>query len=142
MKILPSRSDLMRGVRRENTTPEMVVRSVAHSLGYRFRLHRKELPGSPDIVFVKQRVAPFVHGCFWHRHQDCRRTTVPKTNTEFWSVKFAANVKRDKRATRELTNMNWRCLVIWECETRDSRLVAQILTAALSGHSVATGYTS
>jgi DNA mismatch endonuclease, patch repair protein len=116
------RSQMMSGIRGKNTRPELVVRSVAHRLGLRFRLHRKELPGRPDLVFPKHRTAVFVQGCFWHRH-DCGLAAVPKTRTEFWLSKFAANVKRDRICRAELESGGWRVLEIWECETRDPRTV-------------------
>jgi DNA mismatch endonuclease, patch repair protein len=120
------RSQMMSGIRGKNTRPELVVRSVAHRLGLRFRLHRKELPGRPDLVFPRHRTAVFVQGCFWHRH-DCGLAAVPKTRTEFWLAKFAANVKRDRLCRAELENRGWRVLEIWECETRDARIVERRL---------------
>ena len=112
------RSEIMRTVKSRNTFPERRVRSVAHRLGLRFRLHRRDLPGSPDLVFPKRMTALFVHGCFWHRHENCRRATTPKTNTEYWCRKFSGNVKRDKENRRELEGGGWKVLVIWECETK------------------------
>ncbi|MER2218892.1 very short patch repair endonuclease [Methylobacterium brachiatum] len=112
-----ARSALMSRVRGANTKPELVVRRAVHALGYRFRLHRRDLPGSPDLVFPRLRLALFVHGCFWHRHQGCRRTTTPKTRVEFWANKFEANVRRDERVVAELQALGWRCETIWECET-------------------------
>ena len=114
-----SRSALMARVRGKDTKPEMVVRRVAHALGYRFRLHRRDLPGSPDLVFPNRRKVIFVHGCFWHRHPGCRRATTPKTRAEFWLAKFERNVERDVRKEIELMAAGWEVLVIWECETRD-----------------------
>ncbi|MDX8518725.1 very short patch repair endonuclease [Mesorhizobium dulcispinae] len=112
-----ARSALMARVRGANTKPELIVRRAAHALGYRFRLHRRDLPGSPDLVFPRLRVALFVHGCFWHRHENCRRATTPKTRTLFWSTKFEANVRRDQRVVAELAALGWRSEIIWECET-------------------------
>lgn len=119
----------MARVRGKNSTPEMAVRSVAHQLGYRFRLHRRDLPGTPDLVFPGPRKAIFVHGCFWHRHPKCFRTTTPKTRAAFWAQKFADNIKRDRRVRRQLRDAGWDVLIVWECQTfdRDSleaRLVA------------------
>lgn len=112
------RSALMAKIRSRNTTPEIRVRRVAHALGLRFRLHKTSLAGSPDLVFPKHRVALFVHGCFWHRHQDCSRSTLPKTRTDFWRQKLADNVKRDRVTVEALQRDGWRVDIIWECETR------------------------
>jgi DNA mismatch endonuclease, patch repair protein len=103
----------------KNTKPEIAVRRVAHKLGYRFRLHRRDLPGNPDIVFPGRRVALFVHGCYWHRHGACRFAYNPKSNVEFWQAKFKNNVARDARAKEQLERMGWHVAVIWECETAD-----------------------
>lgn len=103
----------------KGTKPEMAVRKLAHSLGYRFRLHRKDLPGTPDLVFPGRRIAIFVHGCFWHRHAGCRFAYRPKSNIEFWQTKFKNNVARDRRAEKELKRLSWRVAIIWECETSD-----------------------
>ena len=108
----------MRAVRPKNTSPERKVRSVAHSLGLRFRIHRCDLPGSPDLLFPKRRTVIFVHGCFWHRHENCPRATTPKTNTEYWSRKFKDNMERDRQNGRKLEDDGWKVLVIWECETK------------------------
>ncbi|MHA6193867.1 very short patch repair endonuclease [Pseudomonas wadenswilerensis] len=112
------RSKIMRSVSRKNTKPEIIVRSLLHSLGFRFRLHQKSLPGSPDIVLAKYKTAIFVHGCFWHRHPGCRYASTPKTRQEFWLPKFEANVTRDAKKEAQLIELGWRVLVIWECETR------------------------
>lgn len=112
----------MRNIRGKDTEPEMVVRSAAHRLGLRFRLHDARLPGRPDLVFARHRTVVFVNGCFWHRH-DCRLAAVPKTRVEFWAAKFAANQARDNRNRRELEAQGWRVLEIWECETRDPKVV-------------------
>lgn len=95
----------------------MAVRRAAHALGLRFRLHRKNLPGRPDLVFPKHRLVLFVHGCFWHRHQGCKRATTPKTRADFWNSKFKENEARDKRVAAALREAGWRVAVIWECET-------------------------
>jgi DNA mismatch endonuclease (patch repair protein) len=115
--VSPARSALMARIRGADTKPELLVRRAAHALGYRFRLRRRDLPGSPDVVFPRLKVALFVHGCFWHRHKECRRTTMPKTRTEFWSAKFEDNIRRDRRVAAELEALGWRCEVVWECET-------------------------
>jgi DNA mismatch endonuclease (patch repair protein) len=114
------RSAIMAGIRGKDTKPEIAVRRAAHALGYRFRLHRRDLPGSPDLVFPKLRCVIWVHGCYWHRHKGCRFAYEPKSNVEFWRSKFEKNKDRDRRAFAELVNMGWKPLVIWECETRDS----------------------
>lgn len=113
-----SRSDIMRAVKRAHTAPEMIVRQELHALGLRFRLHRRDLPGSPDIVLPRLRTVIFVHGCFWHRHSDCRYATTPKTRQEYWLPKFAANIERDARKEAQLQALGWRVLLVWECETK------------------------
>lgn len=108
----------MKRVGRKNTKPELIVRSQLHALGLRFRLHKKNLPGSPDIVLPKHRTVVFVHGCFWHRHSNCRYATIPKTRQEFWIPKLESNVNRDLRKEAQLRELGWRVLVVWECETK------------------------
>jgi DNA mismatch endonuclease (patch repair protein) len=108
----------MRAVKRHHTKPEIVVRKLLHRIGLRFRLHRRDMPGSPDIVLPRHRTVIFVHGCFWHRHEGCRYATEPKSNRDYWLPKFAANVERDERKASALRNEGWRVLVVWECETR------------------------
>lgn len=125
------RSRLMRRVKQRNTKPEMLVRSLLHRLGYRFSLHRKDLPGTPDIVFPKRRLVLFVHGCFWHRH-DCRRGRLPKTHLEYWEPKLAANKARDQRKELELTEHGWRVATVWECELDDMQTLSERLIALLS----------
>lgn len=115
----PERSALMARIKPKDTKPEKVVRRILHAMGYRFRLHSKDLPGRPDIVFKSRKKVVFVHGCFWHRHPDCPRTTTPKTRMEFWMSKFIANQKRDRRAQDELKKLGWRYLIVWECEVKD-----------------------
>ncbi|MBX9647154.1 MAG: very short patch repair endonuclease [Xanthobacteraceae bacterium] len=109
------RSENMRAVRSKNTAPEMMARKAAHRLGLRFRLHRSDLPGSPDFVLPKHRTAFFVHGCFWHGH-GCSRSKLPQTNVEFWREKIRKNRVRDKRACRALQNSGWRVITLWQCE--------------------------
>lgn len=121
------RSALMAKVRSRNTTPEIRVRRVAHALGLRFRLHQTNLAGSPDLVFPRHRVALFVHGCFWHRHQNCSRSTLPKTRRAFWQKKLADNVERDRLAVEALQRGGWRVDIIWECETRRAAQLNQHL---------------
>jgi DNA mismatch endonuclease (patch repair protein) len=114
------RSEMMGRIRGKGTKPEMIVRSAAHRLGFRFRLHVKQLPGSPDLVFSCRKTVLFVHGCFWHRHQGCPYCHVPKSNVQFWREKFKKNVLRDRRVQTGLEGMGWRVAIIWECETADS----------------------
>lgn len=109
----------MSRVRSANTRPEMRIRRALHAAGHRFRIQARDLPGRPDIVFRGDRVAIFVHGCFWHRHEGCPHSRTPKTRLEFWTEKFAANVERDRAATTRLENAGWTVLTIWECDTRD-----------------------
>lgn len=110
-----ARSRIMAAVRQKNTKPEIVLRRLLHRAGFRFRLHRRDLPGRPDLVLPKHRAAVFVHGCFWHRHPRCRRASTPKTRPEFWEAKFVANVARDLRAIKALEAGGWRVFVVWEC---------------------------
>lgn len=112
------RSSMMAAVRRKNTKPELNLRRALHRAGLRFRLHRRDLPGTPDIVFPRARVAVFVNGCFWHRHEGCAKSTTPATRTDFWLQKFASNVARDGRTRVFLEQAGWRVIVIWECEVR------------------------
>ena len=114
----------MSRIRGRDTKPELRVRRIAHGLGFRFRLHRRDLPGCPDIVFPRYRAVIQVHGCFWHRHPECRLASCPKTRVEFWKKKFERNVQRDRRNERALTDLGWRTMVIWECETKDTKAVA------------------
>jgi DNA mismatch endonuclease, patch repair protein len=124
----------MSRIRSRDTKPELAVRSLLHSMGYRFRLHRKDLPGSPDIVLPKYQTAIFVHGCFWHRHRGCPLAYTPKTRTEFWLKKLNANVARDKKATRNLRKEGWRVLTVWECEIAATSRLAARLHHTLSSH--------
>lgn len=129
----------MAKVRGKDTHPEMAVRRLLHSLGYRFRLHARALPGSPDLVFARRRKIVLVHGCFWHRHHGCKQATTPKTRAEFWKAKFEANVVRDERNIAELTEMGWDVLVVWECETRNAKLLTPKLTQFLGLPASASG---
>jgi DNA mismatch endonuclease, patch repair protein len=126
------RSAMMAAVRGKNTKPELIVRQLVHRAGYRFRLHRRDLPGAPDLVLPSRRVAIFVHGCFWHGHSGCRYATVPKTRREFWLAKVKANRLRDARAKRALQKSDWRVIVIWECETRHSERLQKVLLPRLT----------
>lgn len=125
------RSKIMRAVGRKDTGPELIVRRLLHALGYRFRLHKKELPGSPDIVLPRHRMAIFVHGCFWHRHKRCRKATTPKTRVEFWQRKFDRNMERDAANIICLQANGWRVLVIWECEIKDTKKLKVRLELAM-----------
>ncbi|HSZ74084.1 MAG TPA: DNA mismatch endonuclease Vsr [Rhizomicrobium sp.] len=121
------RSANMRAVKSHNTKPEKIVRQLAHKMGYRFRLHRADLPGKPDLVFPGRCAVIFVHGCFWHGHHCKRGALKPRTNTAFWNEKLSGNIKRDKRQLSMLREAGWRVLVIWECETKEeSRLTIRL----------------
>lgn len=113
------RSEVMSSIRSEDTKPEWILRCGLHRMGFRYCLHDRRLPGTPDLVFPKYRTVIFVHGCFWHRHEGCRRATFPKTRQDFWAEKFARNVERDARNRAELERAGWRVLVVWECELED-----------------------
>lgn len=114
-----TRSRMMANIRGRDTKPEMMVRRMLHAAGYRFRLHHRLMPGRPDIVLPKHRVAIFVHGCFWHRHEGCRLCTTPATRPAFWRDKFSANVERDARNIASLVASGWRVATIWECALKD-----------------------
>ena len=120
MKETPEvRRRTMQAVKSENTGPELAVRRLAHSMGYRFRLHRKDLPGKPDLVFPRLRKVIFVHGCFWHGHDCAHGARVPVQNRAYWTKKIAGNKARDKAVQAALTAAGWEVVVLWECETRD-----------------------
>lgn len=121
----------MRSVRQKHTAPEMVVRVIVHAMGARYRLHRKDLPGRPDLVFPRRRLCIFVHGCFWHRHPGCRLASTPGSNVEFWQEKFARNIERDARKENELRAVGWRVEIVWECETRDLAKLKERLRALI-----------
>ena len=108
----------MQSVRSRDTGPEKVIRSILHRLGYRFRLHRKDLPGTPDIVFPGRRKIIFVHGCFWHGH-DCNKGKLPKSRTDFWEAKIARNQERDAKVISQLGELGWDSMTVWQCELRD-----------------------
>jgi DNA mismatch endonuclease (patch repair protein) len=126
------RSAVMRAVRRTDTSPEMAVRRLVHAMGGRYLLHDKRLPGTPDLVFPRRRIVVFVHGCFWHRHQDCRLATMPKSNIKFWSEKFRKNVERDKMRRIELEAQGWRVIVVWQCEISHIESLRTRLASELS----------
>ena len=123
----------MARIRARDTRPEVAVRRLLHSLGYRYRLHRSELPGTPDICFLGRKKAIFVHGCFWHRHEGCNRTSTPKTRTSFWEEKFQKNVVRDRVNMTDLAELGWDVIVVWECETRNVETLAPRLVGFIDG---------
>lgn len=125
------RSRCMSRIRSKDTGPEIAVRRMAHALGYRFRLHRRDLPGSPDLVFPRLRAVVFVHGCFWHVHS-CQRGRVPKSNVSYWAAKRLRNAARDRRARAKLRRMGWRVLTVWECQLRKPELVSAKLARFLA----------
>lgn len=127
-----TRSEMMARVRSKDTKPEKLVRSLLHALGYRFRLHRRDLPGSPDIVLPARKVAIFVHGCFWHGHSCKRAGRLPKTNADFWAKKLADNLARDARNRSALENLGWKVLVVWECELKDEAALTNLFCTFLS----------
>jgi DNA mismatch endonuclease (patch repair protein) len=129
----PARSAVMRAVKGRDTKPEMLVRRTAHALGYRFRLHRKDLPGSPDLAFPSRRKAIFVHGCFWHGHDCARGARAPKTNADYWRAKIARNVVRDAWARERLAALGWTTLTVWECELKDAEGLRRRLGSFLGG---------
>ena len=121
------RSEVMRQVRGKNTIPEMSVRKVLHAMGYRYRLHRKDLPGKPDIVLPKYHLCIFVNGCFWHQHPGCSRATIPASNVGFWEAKLTQTKARDHQNIVELSKLGWRTLVVWECETKNISQLGLVL---------------
>ena len=121
----------MRLIKKVDTKPEMIVRRLVHGMGYRYRLHRRDLPGTPDLVFPRRRKVIFVHGCFWHQHTCRLGQRQPKSNRHYWLPKLARNVERDKEARAKLTAMGWSILVLWECEVRDTNRLMQRITAYL-----------
>ena len=117
----------MSRIKNRDTKPELIVRSLLHRMGYRFRLHRKDLPGKPDIILPRYKKIIFVHGCFWHRHEGCQYAYNPKTRVDFWQEKFRQNVKRDQKVQQELIQLGWEVHVIWECETREPGALEKII---------------
>ena len=117
-----TRSRIMSAIRGKDTKPELALRMALHARGFRYRLHRQELPGRPDLVFPKHRAVCFIHGCFWHRHKGCRYATTPKTNANFWEAKLATTVRRDQRNHTRLLEAGWRVAVVWECSLRGENL--------------------
>jgi DNA mismatch endonuclease (patch repair protein) len=127
-----TRSRMMSAIRGRDTAPELAVRRYLHGAGLRFRLDGAGLPGRPDIVLPRHRVAVFVHGCFWHRHEGCRFTTTPSSNIDFWNTKFIHNVRRDAENEIILNELGWQPLVIWECETRDVHALDRLVWLVLA----------
>lgn len=123
---IEARSANMSKIRGKDTVPELLLRRQMFRLGFRYRLHRKDLPGTPDIIFVKEKIAVFVHGCFWHSHQNCRFATVPKTRQEFWLEKFTKNMERDKISQMKLTSLGWLPVVVWGCELSSEKKIANV----------------
>jgi len=121
------RSWNMSRVKGKNTKPELVVRSFLHNNGYRFRLHRKDLPGKPDIVLPKYNTVVFIHGCFWHQHKNCKRATIPKTNKKYWIPKLQKNIENDKRYTKELKSLGWKIIILWECQINRNRFEKKLI---------------
>lgn len=129
---ISARSALMSRIRGRDTKPEIVVRSLLHRMGFRFRICRRDLPGSPDIVLPRHAAVVFVHGCFWHRHARCKGATSPKSRVDFWQDKFAKNVERDKRNRRDLRRLGWKVVVVWECELKKPEKLEAKLRRLLS----------
>ncbi|MCZ2150879.1 MAG: very short patch repair endonuclease [Bryobacterales bacterium] len=121
------RSRIMRAVKGADTAPELAVRRQVHGMGYRFRLHRKDLPGKPDLAFPRLHKVVFVHGCFWHGHDCARGARIPVRNREYWTRKVARNMERDTRAQAALKSLGWKILVVWECEIKDSGRMRRVL---------------
>lgn len=121
------RSRIMGKVKGKNTKPELIVRSMLHKMGYRFRLYRKDLPGNPDIILPKLKKVIFVNGCFWHGHENCKRSKRPTTNSDFWNEKLNKNIHRDKKNIEELNNKGWNSLMVWTCEIKDEKKLKQKL---------------
>lgn len=130
----PKRSGMMRAVRGKDTAPELAVRDIVDGMGIRYELHPHDLPGRPDMVFRDRSRAIFVHGCFWHRHDGCRKSSIPRTRTEWWTAKLASNVERDVRNKDRLDELGWESLTIWECELSDRRTVTELVSAFISGN--------
>ena len=129
-----NRSRIMAAVKSRDTGPELEVRRAMHRQGFRFRLHRRDLPGSPDLVLPKHKVALFVHGCFWHSH-GCRKSKLPKSNVQYWTAKIEQNVNRDYRVRRDLEGLGWKWRVIWQCEVEAGveRISKELWAGQLSG---------
>lgn len=126
------RRKIMRGVKQKNTNPEILVRKALHKLGYRFRLHRKDLPGRPDIVLPKYRSVIMVNGCFWHQHSGCKEGRLPKSNEDYWAPKLARNIQRDAEKEQALVELGWKVHTIWECEAKDEHELRRCIGSMFS----------
>ncbi|MDI9597566.1 MAG: DNA mismatch endonuclease Vsr [Atribacterota bacterium] len=126
------RSWNMRQIKSRDTKPEILVRSILHSLGYRFRIHKKNLPGNPDIVLPKHKTVIFVNGCFWHQHPNCNRANIPKTNEGYWHPKLIKNIERDRIAHKALSDLGWNVVIIWECMLKDREKLIDFILRNLS----------
>ena len=125
------RSQIMSRISGKNTKPEIIVRSLLHRMGYRFRLHDKNMPGKPDIILPKHKKVIFVHGCFWHGHRDCPRSKRPSTNVEFWNKKIDGNIERDNKNIKSLENLGWKTLILWTCEIKNQDILKHKLNSFL-----------
>ncbi|WP_438282656.1 very short patch repair endonuclease [Pseudomonas alabamensis] len=125
----------MQCIKGKDTKPELKVRKIIHRLGYRYRLHGKQLPGSPDIILPKHKLCIFVHGCFWHRHDGCRYAYTPKTRLDFWEHKFSTNVTRDINTTNKLLDLGWRVEIIWECQTKQLDTLMSVIQGIFNTNS-------
>ncbi len=134
MTVSKERSRNMAAIKARDTKPEMAVRRFLHRSGLRYRLHRKDLPGKPDLVFPLYKAVVFVHGCFWHRHKGCSNSVMPKSNREFWREKLGSNVERDRRNVAALTEAGWRVFIVWECEISEQKL-EQLRAGIVGSHS-------
>jgi DNA mismatch endonuclease (patch repair protein) len=130
------RSAVMSRVKGKDTKPEMTVRRLIHGMGYRYRLHRRDLPGTPDLTFASRRKVIFVHGCFWHRHDGCPLARMPKSRLDFWRPKLEGNKKRDERNIQELRSAGWQVLVIWECQLKDMGELEKMIRSFLDGSAI------
>lgn len=126
------RSWNMGRIRSKHTTPEIKVRSLLHSMGYRFRLHSKDLPGKPDIVMPRHKIVVFCHGCFWHQHPKCKRASTPKSNIDYWKPKLQGNVLRFEENKKKMQDLGWKVVVIWECETKSGEKLRKIIRDRIS----------
>lgn len=123
---------MMRGIKSKDTAPEMIVRRLVYSLGFRYRLHRKDLPGKPDLVFQSRKKIIFVHGCYWHQHLGCKAASIPKSNQKFWIPKLKKNAERDASQLKQLAAMGWGVLTVWECETKNTELLVKSIDEFLN----------
>ncbi len=129
------RSEIMRRIRSVDTLPEMKVRSMIHRMGYRFRLHARNLPGKPDLIFTSRKKAIFVHGCFWHHHSNCPKGSFPKSRTEYWVPKLLLNKKRDAAKIAQLKKLGWNVMVIWQCQLSDMNVLSKRVVSFLGDRS-------